>query len=113
MRLSELLGLPVRTESGDRLGVVHDVRADPEYGWTAHRVDPIRTVLTVPILRGGEVLGVIGVNRPEVRPFSEHQIELLESFASQAVIAIPTATGESARKTPAAVATPLPPRKRM
>jgi GAF domain-containing protein len=67
---------------------VHDVRADPEYGWTAHRVDPIRTVLTVPILRGGEVVGVIGVNRPEVRPFSEHQIELLESFASQAVIAI-------------------------
>ncbi|HSE00915.1 MAG TPA: GAF domain-containing protein, partial [Burkholderiales bacterium] len=67
---------------------VHDVRAEPEYGWTPHRVDPIRTVLTVPMIRGGEVLGVIGVNRPEVRPFSEHEIELLQSFASQAVIAI-------------------------
>ena len=67
---------------------VHDVRSDPEYGWTAHRVDPIRTVLTVPMTRGGEVLGVIGVNRSEVRPFSEHEIELLQTFADQAVIAI-------------------------
>ena len=67
---------------------VHDVRADPEYRWTAHRVDPIRTVLTVPILRGRDVVGVIGVNRPDVRPFGEHEIALLESFASQALIAI-------------------------
>ncbi len=67
---------------------VYDVRADPEYGWAAHQVDPIRTVLTVPMIRAGEVLGVIGVNRPEVRPFSDHQVELLETFADQAVIAI-------------------------
>jgi len=67
---------------------VHDVRADPEYSWAAHQVDPIRTVLTIPMIRAGEVLGVIGVNRPEVRPFSEHQVELLRTFADQAVIAI-------------------------
>ena len=71
----------------------HDPRARrcgpiPNYRWTAHRVDPIRTVLTVPILRGRDVVGVIGVNRPDVRPFGEHEIELLESFASQALIAI-------------------------
>ena len=40
---------------------IHDVRTDPERTWQAHRVDPIRTVLTIPMLRGDEVLGVIGV----------------------------------------------------
>jgi GAF domain-containing protein/CheY-like chemotaxis protein len=67
---------------------VADVRADPEYTWAARQVDPIRTVLTIPMLRGNEVLGVIGVNRHEVRPFSAGQIALLETFADQAAIAI-------------------------
>jgi GAF domain-containing protein/CheY-like chemotaxis protein/anti-sigma regulatory factor (Ser/Thr protein kinase) len=67
---------------------IEDVRADPEYSWGARQVDPIRTVLTIPMLRGNEVLGVIGVNRHEVRAFTESQIALLETFADQAAIAI-------------------------
>jgi GAF domain-containing protein/CheY-like chemotaxis protein len=70
---------------------IHDVRADPEYTWRARQVDPIRTVLTIPMLRAGEVLGVIGVNRHEVRPFSDSQVTLLETFADQAAIAIENA----------------------
>ena len=77
-----------RTALDARTIHVHDVRADPEYTWAARQVDPIRTVLTIPMLRAGKVLGVIGVNRHEVRPFADTQIALLETFADQAAIAI-------------------------
>jgi PAS domain S-box-containing protein len=70
---------------------VEDVRADSEYTWGARQVDPIRTVLTIPMLRAGELLGVIGVNRHEVRAFSSSQVALLETFADQAAIAIENA----------------------
>ena len=70
---------------------IDDVRTDPEYTWGAREVDPIRTVLTIPMLRAGEVLGVIGVNRLEVRPFGDDQVALLETFADQAAIAIENA----------------------
>jgi GAF domain-containing protein/CheY-like chemotaxis protein/anti-sigma regulatory factor (Ser/Thr protein kinase) len=70
---------------------IHDVRADPDYTWQAGTVDPIRTVLTIPMLRGNAVLGVIGVNRHEVRPFTDGQVALLETFADQAAIAIENA----------------------
>jgi GAF domain-containing protein/CheY-like chemotaxis protein/anti-sigma regulatory factor (Ser/Thr protein kinase) len=71
--------------------VVHvpDVLADPEYSPTrAHGAENPRTVLAVPMRREGAVIGVITTWRREVRPFSERQVDLVKTFADQAVIAI-------------------------
>jgi signal transduction histidine kinase/FixJ family two-component response regulator len=54
----------------------------------AHRAESVRTVLAVPMCRGDRLLGVMSVWRREVRAFSQRQIQLLETFADQAVIAI-------------------------
>jgi GAF domain-containing protein len=45
-------------------------------------------VLNVPLLRGAEAVGTVSIRRAEARPFTDRQVELLETFASQAVIAI-------------------------
>jgi GAF domain-containing protein/anti-sigma regulatory factor (Ser/Thr protein kinase) len=68
---------------------VHDVRADPDFGVGG----PItfsngRSVLSVPLLRAGTVVGVVTVSRRTVRPFTDRQIALVQTFADQAVIAI-------------------------
>ena len=67
---------------------IHDVQADPEYSFGAKDVEAFRTVLTVPMLKGDELLGVILTYRLEVKPFTDPQIALVETFADQAVIAI-------------------------
>ena len=70
---------------------IHDVLEDPEYELKEEataRAGGVRTILTVPLMREDAPIGVITLQRCAVRPFTEKQIDLLETFADQAVIAI-------------------------
>ncbi len=67
---------------------VPDVQADPEYAYALRDVDPIRATVAVPMLKGDDLLGTITIYRLEARPFTDKQVELVETFSDQAVIAI-------------------------
>jgi two-component system, NtrC family, sensor kinase len=89
--------LPVEPTLGTASGrallesqIVHipDVEADPDYTFTAKKLGDYRTILAVPMLREGETIGVLVLTRPDVRPFTDKQIETASTFADQAAIAI-------------------------
>jgi class 3 adenylate cyclase len=78
-----------RTVLEHRVVHIHDVLADPEYELLdLQRAGGFRTALGVPMLRDGAVIGAIAVARNEVRPFSDAEIRLLETFADHVVVAI-------------------------
>jgi hypothetical protein len=88
------IGRAVRTRQ-----IVHvaNLAEDPAYlereplaVWAVERAN-VRTVLVVPMLKREELVGVFGLEREEVKPFTDKQIALVQTFATQAVIAIENA----------------------
>ncbi|MGB8633386.1 MAG: GAF domain-containing protein, partial [Xanthobacteraceae bacterium] len=102
-REAEKFGLehPLKPSRGNITGrvalsgkAVHipDVLADPEYTQTDHQNKfGYRTNLGVPLLREGTTIGIFSLTRREVKPFTDKQVEVVATFADQAVIAIENA----------------------
>ena len=67
---------------------VPDVLADPDFTFGAAQLETVRTVLGVPMIRGDDLVGVFSIRNSKVQPFTDKQIELVTTFADQAVIAI-------------------------
>ena len=74
-----------------RIVHIHDFATDSEYAAKevpVHATEGARTIISVPLLRDDTLVGVITMWRREVKPFTDSQIELLKTFADQALIAI-------------------------
>ena len=70
---------------------IPDVLTDPEYSYEAQRIVGYRALLGVPIVLDDELIGAIAVGRNDPGPFAVEQVELVETFADQAAIAIANA----------------------
>ena len=80
-----------RTALGGKTVHVPDVLADRDFVTDYQSRGDYRSALGVPLLRQGETIGVFVLTRSDIQPYTESQIELVENFAAQAVVAIENA----------------------
>src|SRR5262245_1656058 len=95
--ISGQVQVPIRAGRGSAIGrallerapiQIPDVQTDPDYQLAAPKISDYHTIIAVPLMREGTPIGVFAMARRSVRPFTDKQIELVENFAAQAVIAI-------------------------
>jgi len=67
---------------------IEDAAADPTYTWPARQIIGFRTLMGLPIKKEGRIVGAVGLNRLTVRPFSDEEIALVQTFADQAAIVL-------------------------
>ena len=91
---------------------VADITVEPGFSPVVLQYEKARTVLAVPLLREKDLVGVVGIWRREVKPFTEQQMALVRTFADQAAIAIENARllNELPQRIPRWSSRPQPPK---